>query len=84
MNQNEKTCPSCLGDGYWMAECCGAQGGCSCNGQPINMGCCNVCHGTGKVIDGQYDERANLRTIEGYGYIGDGGNNPIAPAMNRI
>jgi hypothetical protein len=36
------------------------------------MGPCNVCSGTGRVVEGQYDSRANIRTIEGRCFIGSG------------
>lgn len=54
-------CPYCFGDGTWEVECCNGSYGCSCGGSPVHMGNCNVCKGTGKVIDGQYDIDANLK-----------------------
>jgi hypothetical protein len=66
-------CPGCLGDGEWWTVCCNGAGGCSCKGQPINMGRCNVCGGCGHVPDdGSYDSRANLKKIQGLGFIGSG------------
>lgn len=79
-------CPSCLGDGYWEAECCNGSGGCSCGGQPVNMGRCNVCGGSGQVEEGNYNPRANVNFIErgGYGYLGTGPSyNTRIPALGR-
>lgn len=67
-------CPYCFGDGTWEVECCNGSYGCSCGGSPVHMGNCNVCKGTGKVIDGQYDIDANLKLIQGAHYIGSGPN----------
>lgn len=66
-----ETCPGCGGSGSWETECCSGAGGCSCRGQVLDMGPCNVCGGTGQV-QGEYDRRANLRTMEGAAFIGTG------------
>lgn len=34
-------------NGVWWSECCNGAEGCSCQGQPVNMGTCNVCGGKG-------------------------------------
>lgn len=34
-------------NGIWYTECCNGSGGCDCMGQPVAMGQCNVCGGTG-------------------------------------
>jgi hypothetical protein len=61
----------CCDNGQWWTECCNGAGGCDCRGQPIQMGACNVCGGTGWCrVDA--DTRANLRTIEGMCFIGSG------------
>lgn len=63
-------CDCCYG-GRWETECCNGAGGCSCNGQVIDMGPCNVCRGTGwKRPDA--DTNANIRVISGLCYIGSG------------
>lgn len=70
----DKTCPSCYGDGYWEAECCNGRGGCSCMGLPVKMGTCRVCNGSGHVIEGQYNGRANSDFImrSGACFLGSG------------
>ncbi len=86
MNENEIDCPYCFGAGYWECECCSGASGCSCEGQPVNMGDCQVCHGTGRVIDGEYDISANGKVIEGYCFLGSGpkgGYWANAPALGR-
>lgn len=65
------TCPGCNGSGSWETECCSGAGGCSCRGQVLDMGACNVCGGRGEV-QGSYDRSANLRTMEGAAFIGTG------------
>ena len=64
-------CRHCGGSGTWEAECCNGSGGCSCRGQAVPMGTCRVCRGSGLRDEGQ-DERANLRAIEGFCFIGSG------------
>lgn len=78
--------PHCYGDGYWETECCNGSGGCSCRGERVNMGPCNVCRGTGKIDPNNYDSKANLRTIQGYCFTGSGpstGYWSTAPAMGK-
>lgn len=70
-------CPYCGGDGTWECECCNGSGGCSCQGQPVPMGMCHVCKGTGSVVEGQYDMTANRFMVEGLCYLGDGGKYPV-------
>lgn len=67
-------CPSCDGAGQWECECCDGSGGCSCRGQPVPMGRCNVCHGTGEVrADGVgVNTMANAEAIRGRCYLGSG------------
>ena len=63
-------CTSCEG-GRWYTECCNGSGGCDCGGQVLDMGACNVCHGTGyRSINA--DVMANLRQIQGACFIGHG------------
>lgn len=64
-------CIYCDGTGKWETECCNGSGGCSCRGQRVPMGRCNVCGGSGIKEAGQ-DERANVRSIEGYCFVGTG------------
>lgn len=61
--EDKKICPSCYGEGTWDVECCNGAGGCSCKGGLVDMGTCNVCGGAGYVIEGQYNERANVNAI---------------------
>lgn len=63
-------CRNCEG-GHWFTECCNGSGGCDCRGQQIDMGPCNVCHGTGYHAP-DADTRANLRQIQGLCFIGSG------------
>lgn len=82
----EKLCPSCYGEGRWETECCNGSGGCSCRGRTVDMGACNVCHGSGYVIDGQYNRDANINTIKGYCFVGSGPSSGYwsgTPAMGR-
>jgi hypothetical protein len=58
--ENKNECPSCYGEGRWDTECCNGSGGCSCRGGLVDMGPCNVCKGTGYVIEGQYNAGANV------------------------
>jgi hypothetical protein len=66
------TCQYCYGDGTWETECCNGSGGCSCRGQRVDMGPCNVCNGTGRVDPENYDMEANLKMISGACFIGSG------------
>lgn len=66
-----KICPGCGGQGEWWAECCNGAGGCSCHGQPVYMGMCNVCNGKGEVSDNA-DTMSNVKIIEGACFIGSG------------
>lgn len=68
------TCPSCYGSGSWEAECCNGSGGCSCRGRAVHMGTCNVCHGSGTVVKGEYNSRANSDFIMNSGacFLGSG------------
>lgn len=63
-------CRNCYG-GRWEVECCNGSGGCSCRGQPVDMGACNVCGGSGWHRP-DADTRANIRSIRGLSYIGSG------------
>lgn len=67
-------CPSCHGSGEWETECCNGSGGCSCRGQVVLMGRCNVCSGHGEVPESISEEQrmANCRAIEGLCFIGSG------------
>lgn len=66
-------CPACDG-GRWETECCSGAGGCSCRGQVVDMGPCNVCGGTGEVPANITHEEtmANCRAIAGAHFIGSG------------
>ena len=64
------TCPSCDGKGFWYSECCDGSQCCSCNGQPVPMGKCLVCGGTGIVVEGQYNPKANSDSLKGLLYLG--------------
>jgi hypothetical protein len=64
-------CEACRGSGYWESECCNGAGGCSCRGEVVDMGPCNVCHGTG--IRGPNDDLgANIKAIGSRCYLGSG------------
>lgn len=67
-------CSSCHGRGLWVGECCDGSRGCSCHGQPVEMGRCNVCHGSGYVrADGVgVNQMANCDAIRGLSYLGSG------------
>lgn len=65
------TCPGCYGSGIFETECCSGAGGCSCRGQIVEVGSCNVCQGRG-TVQGAYDRRANIVVIEGFAFIGTG------------
>ncbi len=63
-------CEYCTG-GRWESECCNGSSGCSCGGQPVDMGACRVCGGSGwRTADA--DTTANLRSIQGLCYLGSG------------
>src|SRR5688572_8402759 len=66
-----KPCPCCW-HGQWEAECCNGADGCSCRGQRVPMGRCNVCDGTGQVREDMQgvDTFANSRAIAGRCFIG--------------
>lgn len=67
-------CSSCHGAGHWECECCDGSRGCSCRGQVVEMGRCNVCHGSGYVrADGVgVNQMANCDEIRGLSYLGSG------------
>lgn len=69
--ETEEECGACRGSGEWETECCSGASGCSCRGDGVPMGACQVCHGRG-VIGPDADRMANIRTIEGASYIGSG------------
>lgn len=73
-NQPLVTCPGCNGSGEWETECCSGAGGCSCRGEAIPMGRCNVCASTGQVPEdiSQEQRMANCRAISGLHFIGSG------------
>lgn len=83
----EIECPYCYGEGTWEAECCNGSGGCSCHGQPVFMGNCNVCKGSGKVTEGEFNESANSEFImqSGVCFLGSGPSTGFwsdKPALN--
>lgn len=78
----QKKCPGCNGAGTWETECCNGAGGCSCEGEPVDMGMCNVCHGSGEVGP-DHDPRANLKKIQGLHFIGTGGRDTYDLWPNR-
>lgn len=53
-------CRSCT-NGRFIVECCSGANGCDCRGQPVDMGPCKVCRGTG-FHDSDADRRANIRS----------------------
>lgn len=63
-------CESCV-EGRWTAECCSGAGGCDCEGKQLDMGECNVCHGT-MYHKPDVDVMANVNAIRGLCYIGAG------------
>lgn len=65
-------CPGCGGEGEWEVECCSGANGCDCHGQPVPMGRCNICNGSGYVDENNYDRKANIRVIQGRCFIGRG------------
>lgn len=69
--ENQVRCRSCDGSGRWETECCNGSGGCSCRGQVIPMGACNVCQGTGWHAP-DANTRANIEAIQGQCFIGSG------------
>lgn len=67
-------CPACGGRGQWETECCNGSGGCDCRGQPVAMGACLVCQGSGQMPKDAPREQlqANLNSIRGRCFIGNG------------
>lgn len=64
-------CTACAGRGHWAVECCNGSSGCSCRGQEVDMGPCNVCRGTGwRRLDANV--LANCDAIRGMCYLGSG------------
>lgn len=82
---DEINCPSCYGTGEWETECCNGAGGCSCRGQVVPMGRCNVCNGSGKVPANVTPEqlKANCRAIAGLHFIGSGSRDTHSIWPNR-
>ncbi len=77
-------CRSCE-NGEWWTECCNGAGGCSCRGQRVHMGTCNVCHGTGYHTPSA-NVLANVDTIRGYCFMGSGPSSGYwadKPALGR-
>ncbi len=62
-------CKMC-NNGQWQAACCNGAGGCSCRGDLVEMGMCNVCNGTGWRRE-DADVKANIKTIKTC-FIGSG------------
>jgi len=74
-------------NGVWWTECCSGAGGCSCHGQPVEMGICNVCGGTG-LRDKDVNLQANSDMIRqgGFCFVGSGPRSGYwsdKPAMGR-
>lgn len=64
-------CEHCYGRGEWEAECCNGSYGCSCRGEVVPMGQCNVCCGQGwRRPDA--NTKANCDAIAGMPYLGSG------------
>lgn len=72
-NETMIPCPCCEG-GRWETECCSGAGGCSCRGQRVDMGMCNVCNGYGQIEADTPPEmlRGNINAIMGNHFIGSG------------
>ncbi len=85
MNDDFIRCPGCCGTGEWETECCNGAGGCSCKGERIPMGRCNVCAGAGYVSKDITKEQrmANCRAIQGLHFIGSGPNGMYSLWPNR-
>lgn len=86
---DKKECPSCFGEGRWETECCNGSGGCSCRGGLVDMGPCNVCHGTGYVVEGEYNAEANVDFLmqSGVCFTGSGPSSGYwadKPALNML
>ena len=65
------SCEMCYGSGQWETECCNGDRGCSCRGQRVPMGPCNVCRGLGwRRPDA--NTSANVEAITGLCYVGSG------------
>lgn len=79
----QERCPGCRGKGTWQTACCNGAGGCSCEGDIVDMGTCNVCGGAGTVTPGEYDARANLKAIQGLHFVGTGGRDTHSLWPNR-
>jgi hypothetical protein len=67
---NEKICPNCHGSGELWVECCNGSN-CTCHGEPVMLGKCRVCNGSGVVGDNP-NTMANSQFIRkmGCGYLG--------------
>jgi hypothetical protein len=62
--------------GRLYTECCNGAGGCSCRGEFVDLGKCQLCKGTGFMRE-DVDKNANIRIIRslaeaGGGYLGSG------------
>lgn len=82
---NEKKyviCEACNGTGEWEVECCNGSDGCSCGGQLVSMGVCNVCEGTGERHINA-NTMANVETIQGHCFIGTGPTSGIWANRSR-
>jgi len=89
MKNETEICPGCNGAGRWETECCNGSGGCTCQGEPVDMGPCNVCGGSGEVPKGKpINIKANLEAIRGFCFIGSGPSTGIwagqGARMNRV
>lgn len=64
-------------NGRWETECCNGAYGCSCRGQTVDMGICNVCNGEGWHAP-DANTRANADYIRNSGmmFVGSGPTQP--------
>lgn len=63
-------CEQCIG-GRLALECCNGANGCSCKGEVVDMGDCNVCGGSGWHRQ-DTDTLSNIKAIQGRCFIGSG------------
>jgi len=68
-NTNNKTrCQHCY-DGRIEAECCNGYR-CSCGGQPVDLGICTACDGTGIQVRESENLNVVMSAVSSEGFIG--------------